>query len=177
MCGLVGPQFLFWNHFIIFSIYQLICEACLSLLSLLNRVQPWYQPLFLNLIYMYVQLLGDILLDRSNSAVMTRYVSSRDNLRILMNLLRVRPCDSYFFMNCSKFLISASPLLFSRVSCLTLDPVIITDGKLDHSFQWPIGNVLMHLVLVFIRSKIFIDRKLCKIVNSRPCRSRARAYS
>nr|KJB69181.1 hypothetical protein B456_011G009300 [Gossypium raimondii] len=36
-----------------------------------------------------VKLLGDILLDRSNSAVMTRYVSSRDNLRILMNLLRV----------------------------------------------------------------------------------------
>ncbi|GFZ10655.1 Mo25 family protein [Actinidia rufa] len=35
-----------------------------------------------------LQLLGDILLDRSNSAVMTRYVSSRDNLRILMNLLR-----------------------------------------------------------------------------------------
>ncbi|KAG2301763.1 hypothetical protein Bca52824_030414 [Brassica carinata] len=34
------------------------------------------------------KLLGDILLDRSNSAVMTRYVSSRDNLRILMNLLR-----------------------------------------------------------------------------------------
>ncbi|KAK4386743.1 putative MO25-like protein [Sesamum angolense] len=31
---------------------------------------------------------GDILLDRSNSAVMTRYVSSLDNLRILMNLLR-----------------------------------------------------------------------------------------
>ncbi|KAL8461607.1 hypothetical protein ACS0TY_032111 [Phlomoides rotata] len=35
-----------------------------------------------------VKLLGDILLDRSNSAVMTRYVCSRDNLRILMNLLR-----------------------------------------------------------------------------------------
>ncbi|KAL6538584.1 hypothetical protein OROGR_012572 [Orobanche gracilis] len=35
-----------------------------------------------------VKLLGDILLDRSNSVVMTRYVSSRDNLRILMNLLR-----------------------------------------------------------------------------------------
>ncbi|GFP99820.1 putative mo25-like protein at5g47540 [Phtheirospermum japonicum] len=35
-----------------------------------------------------VKLLGDILLDRSNSAVMVRYVSSRDNLRILMNLLR-----------------------------------------------------------------------------------------
>jgi len=35
-----------------------------------------------------VKLLGDMLLDRTNSAVMTRYVSSRDNLRILMNLLR-----------------------------------------------------------------------------------------
>ncbi|CAI9756663.1 unnamed protein product [Fraxinus pennsylvanica] len=36
----------------------------------------------------YDWLLGEILLDRPNSAVMTRYVSSRDNLRILMNLLR-----------------------------------------------------------------------------------------
>ncbi|GAB2301004.1 hypothetical protein Dimus_035040 [Dionaea muscipula] len=35
-----------------------------------------------------IKLLGDMLLDRSNSVVMTRYVSSRDNLRILMNLLR-----------------------------------------------------------------------------------------
>ncbi|KAL3625020.1 hypothetical protein CASFOL_031688 [Castilleja foliolosa] len=35
-----------------------------------------------------VKLLGDILLDRSNTAVMVRYVSSRDNLRIFMNLLR-----------------------------------------------------------------------------------------
>ncbi|GJN32911.1 hypothetical protein PR202_gb21454 [Eleusine coracana subsp. coracana] len=34
------------------------------------------------------QLLGDMLLDRSNSAVMMRYVSSKDNLMILMNLLR-----------------------------------------------------------------------------------------
>ncbi|KAK3014515.1 hypothetical protein RJ639_010065 [Escallonia herrerae] len=37
----------------------------------------------------YDWLLGDILLDRSNSGVMIRYVSSKDNLRILMNLLRV----------------------------------------------------------------------------------------
>lgn len=35
-----------------------------------------------------VKLLGEILLDRSNSAVMVRYVCSKDNLRILMNLLR-----------------------------------------------------------------------------------------
>ncbi|KAK9715092.1 hypothetical protein RND81_06G143200 [Saponaria officinalis] len=35
-----------------------------------------------------VKLLGDMLLDRSNSVTMTKYVSSMDNLRILMNLLR-----------------------------------------------------------------------------------------
>ncbi|GLT46251.1 hypothetical protein SLA2020_200220 [Shorea laevis] len=35
-----------------------------------------------------IKLLGDMLLDRTNSAVMVRYVSSVDNMRILMNLLR-----------------------------------------------------------------------------------------
>ncbi|KAK9057207.1 hypothetical protein SSX86_024574 [Deinandra increscens subsp. villosa] len=35
-----------------------------------------------------VKLLGCILLDRSNMSVMTRYVSSKENLIILMNLLR-----------------------------------------------------------------------------------------
>ncbi|KAJ6680546.1 PROTEIN putative-RELATED [Salix purpurea] len=35
-----------------------------------------------------VKLLGDMLLDRSNSSVMVRYVSSLDNMRILMNLFR-----------------------------------------------------------------------------------------
>nr|XP_043622839.1 putative MO25-like protein At5g47540 [Erigeron canadensis] len=35
-----------------------------------------------------VKLLGCILLDRSNSCVMTRYVNSKENLMILMNLLR-----------------------------------------------------------------------------------------
>lgn len=35
-----------------------------------------------------IKLLGDMLLDRSNSAIMLQYVSSKDNLMILMNLLR-----------------------------------------------------------------------------------------
>ncbi|EEF30376.1 Calcium-binding protein, putative [Ricinus communis] len=35
-----------------------------------------------------VKLLGDVLLERSNSNVMIRYVSSLDNMRILMNLFR-----------------------------------------------------------------------------------------
>ncbi|XP_075494122.1 putative MO25-like protein At5g47540 isoform X2 [Primulina tabacum] len=35
-----------------------------------------------------VKLLGDILLDRSNTGVMINYVSSKDNMRVLMNLRR-----------------------------------------------------------------------------------------
>ncbi|EFJ36360.1 hypothetical protein SELMODRAFT_78585 [Selaginella moellendorffii] len=35
-----------------------------------------------------VKLLGDMLLDKSNTAVMMRYVVSKENLRIMMNLLR-----------------------------------------------------------------------------------------
>ncbi|KAI8558105.1 hypothetical protein RHMOL_Rhmol04G0063000 [Rhododendron molle] len=35
-----------------------------------------------------LQLLGEILTDRSNSSVMVHYVSSLDNMRVLMNLLR-----------------------------------------------------------------------------------------
>ncbi|XP_020574635.1 putative MO25-like protein At5g47540 [Phalaenopsis equestris] len=35
-----------------------------------------------------IKLLGDILLDRSNSVIMLQYVCSKDNMMILMNLLR-----------------------------------------------------------------------------------------
>ncbi|XP_047333872.1 putative MO25-like protein At5g47540 [Impatiens glandulifera] len=35
-----------------------------------------------------IKLLGEIMLERSNSPVMVQYVSSKDNLRILMNLMR-----------------------------------------------------------------------------------------
>lgn len=57
-----------------------LCELLLVTLTL---------HYLLKRLFYLLQLLGDILPDRSNSAVMTRYVSSRDNLRILMNLLRV----------------------------------------------------------------------------------------
>ncbi|PWZ38082.1 putative MO25-like protein [Zea mays] len=43
---------------------------------------------YLSEYFSYSVLLGDMLLDRSNVAVMMRYVSSKDNLMILMNLLR-----------------------------------------------------------------------------------------
>ncbi|KAI8889049.1 calcium-binding protein 39 [Backusella circina FSU 941] len=35
-----------------------------------------------------LKLLGEILLDRSNFSIMTRYISSADNLKLMMNLLR-----------------------------------------------------------------------------------------
>ncbi len=35
-----------------------------------------------------LKLLGEILLDRANFAVMTRYIASETNLKMMMNLLR-----------------------------------------------------------------------------------------
>lgn len=43
-----------------------------------------------------LKLLGEILLDRSNFAVMTRYISSQDNLKLMMNLLRDRSRNIQF---------------------------------------------------------------------------------
>lgn len=43
----------------------------------------------LHLFIILSQLLGEMLWDRNNNAVMNQYVSSVDNLRILMNLLKV----------------------------------------------------------------------------------------
>ncbi|CAH8355927.1 unnamed protein product [Eruca vesicaria subsp. sativa] len=42
-----------------------------------------------------IKLLGDILLDRSNSAVMTKYVSSMDNLRILRESSKIIQIDAF----------------------------------------------------------------------------------
>lgn len=36
----------------------------------------------------YLQLLGELLLDRHNFTVMTRYISKPENLKLMMNLLR-----------------------------------------------------------------------------------------
>jgi len=35
-----------------------------------------------------LKLLGEILLDRTNFNVMTRYIANEDNLKVMMNLLR-----------------------------------------------------------------------------------------
>ncbi|KAA3489005.1 Proteinase inhibitor I25, cystatin [Gossypium australe] len=74
------------------------------------------------------KLLGDILLDRSNSAVMTRYVSSRDNLRILMNLLRL------FAANQNKPPDIVSILVANKSKLLRLFADFKTD-KADEQFE------------------------------------------
>lgn len=43
-----------------------------------------------------LQLLGEILLDRSNFNVMTRYISNAENLKLMMNLLRDRSRNIQF---------------------------------------------------------------------------------
>ena len=40
------------------------------------------------LVIMCMQLLGELLLERSNLKVMVRYVADEDNLKLMMNLLR-----------------------------------------------------------------------------------------
>lgn len=38
--------------------------------------------------FLFSQLLGELLLDRHNFTVMTRYISKPENLKLMMNLLR-----------------------------------------------------------------------------------------
>jgi calcium binding protein 39 len=42
------------------------------------------------------QLLGELLLDRSNYAIMTKYISNAENLKLMMNLLRERSRNIQF---------------------------------------------------------------------------------
>ena len=37
---------------------------------------------------LFLQLLGELLLDRHNFTVMTKYISNTDNLKLMMNMLR-----------------------------------------------------------------------------------------
>ena len=43
-----------------------------------------------------LQLLGELLLDRHNYTVMTRYISSPENLKLMMNMLRDRSRNIQF---------------------------------------------------------------------------------
>ena len=44
--------------------------------------------MFLKIYVSTFQLLGELLLDRHNFSVMTKYISNPDNLKLMMNLLK-----------------------------------------------------------------------------------------
>jgi hypothetical protein len=82
------------GHFTLFLFLKTITYFVHVDVPWTNVVEQKEQPTFLidqdsHVLIFSFQLLGDMLLDRSNAAVMMRYVSSKDNLMILMNLLRV----------------------------------------------------------------------------------------
>jgi hypothetical protein len=87
------------------------------------------------------QLLGDMLLDRSNAAVMMRYVSSKDNLMILMNLLRVSV--SHF----TSGNLSLQSTCHQRLKCSSLQ---VTPCTICHPF-----STFLVFYFVRIRVKIF----------------------
>ena len=43
-----------------------------------------------------MQLLGELLLDRHNFTIMTRYISSTDNLKLMMNMLKEKSRNIQF---------------------------------------------------------------------------------
>jgi hypothetical protein len=44
----------------------------------------------------WFQLLGELLLDRHNFSIMTRYISNPDNLKLMMNMLKVKSRNIQF---------------------------------------------------------------------------------
>lgn len=87
-----------------------------------------------------LQLLADMLLDRSNSAVMTRYVSSRDNLRILMNLLRVS--ITFPLTRCHFYLFFLSSCLFQCQSSVgAVTSICFLFSGLSYASQYTLSVV------------------------------------
>ncbi|KAM7495622.1 hypothetical protein LguiB_030231 [Lonicera macranthoides] len=74
------------------------------------------------------KILGHMLLDRSNSGVMIRYVSSMDNMRILMNLLRL------FVANQDKPADIVNILVANRSKLIRLFSAFTVDGE-DEQFE------------------------------------------
>lgn len=74
------------------SVYVISNQAYFSSLILLQQFFQSYTTLIMSGNYVTkrqsLKLLGEILLDRANFAVMTRYIASEANLKMMMNLLR-----------------------------------------------------------------------------------------
>lgn len=100
-----------------------------------------------------VKLLSDILLDRANTLIMMRYVSSKDNLKILMDLLREPSkniqVESFhvfkiFVANANKPPEIVSILLANRIKLLRFFSDFKTD-KADEQFDIDKAQVLKEI--------------------------------
>ncbi|KAF9451430.1 mo25 protein [Macrolepiota fuliginosa MF-IS2] len=104
---LYSDQFYNFPHFIETTTFGISCDAFANLKETLTRHKPMvaeyldknyerffssFTTLILSTNYVTkrqsLKLLGEILLDRANFNVMTRYIASEANLKMMMNLLR-----------------------------------------------------------------------------------------
>ncbi|EST10128.1 Mo25-like protein [Kalmanozyma brasiliensis GHG001] len=104
---LYSPQFYTFPEYIETTTFGISCDAFSNFKETLTRHKPTvatyldtnydrffatYTTLLQSPNYVTkrqsLKLLGEILLDRTNFSVMTRYISSEDNLKMMMNLLR-----------------------------------------------------------------------------------------
>jgi calcium binding protein 39 len=80
-----------------------------------------------------LKLLGEILLDRTNFKVMTRYIANEDNLKMMMNLLKDKSKNIQFeafhvFKVSSQYAWSLRVVLM-KIWCRSLSPIRINHRK------------------------------------------------
>ncbi|KAG5460457.1 MAG: calcium binding protein 39, isoform CRA_b, partial [Olpidium bornovanus] len=80
-----SPDFYRFFDYVEMSTFDIASDAFASFKDILTRHKPMVADY---LDKQYDDLLGETLLDRANFSVMTRYISSADNLKLMMNLLR-----------------------------------------------------------------------------------------
>ncbi|CAO3617766.1 unnamed protein product [Cunninghamella blakesleeana] len=112
---LYSPQFYLFFDYVEMSTFDIASDAFASFKDILTKHKQMvsefldsnydeffdhYKRLLISENYVTkrqsLKLLGEILLDRSNFNVMTRYISNADNLKLMMNLLRDRSRNIQF---------------------------------------------------------------------------------
>ncbi|CAK9163870.1 unnamed protein product [Ilex paraguariensis] len=119
----------------------------------------------------YNWLLGDLLLNRSNSAVMVRYVSSKDSLRIIMNLMRESSkniqMDAFhvfklFVANENKPPDIVNVLVANRSKLLRLLGVFKADTGEDQSFEADKAEVVKEIAELEPQAPVNVSGELYK---------------
>lgn len=118
-----------------------------------------------------VKLLGDMLLERTNSAVMVRYVNSLENMRILMNLfkdskkaiqLETFHVFKLFVANQSKPPEIISVLVSNRIKLLQFFGGLNID-KEDEQFEADKAQVMKEISTLEIGDRSCIDAEDCEV--------------